>query len=124
VFTIAPVNVTSAVTIRRGSMHKIGRASRRGSGGGLLAQTITIKNASRDPLDGPLALGVGGLPTGVTLANATGTNKGGSYRDVFAADKPLAPGKSVTITLNFSVSGRRSPSLSMLDQDLEALSGI
>ena len=28
VFTIAPVNVTSAVTIRRGSMHKIGRASR------------------------------------------------------------------------------------------------
>ena len=28
-FTIAPANVTSAVTIRRGSMHKVGRASRR-----------------------------------------------------------------------------------------------
>ena len=27
VFTVAPVNVTSAVTIHRGSMHKIGRAS-------------------------------------------------------------------------------------------------
>ena len=30
----APVNVTSAVTIRRGSMHKIGRASRRGMAAG------------------------------------------------------------------------------------------
>ena len=123
-FTIAPVNVTSAVTIRRGSMHKIGRASRRGSGGGLMAQTITIKNAGRQPLGGPLALRVGSLPSGVTLANATGTYEGGSYRDVLAADQPLAPGKSVTVTLDFSMSGRRSPSLSKLDEDLEALSGI
>ena len=124
VFTIAPVNVTSSVTIHRGAVHKVGRTSHRGSGGELLAQTITIKNASRQPLGGPLALRVGSLPTGVTLANATGTYEGGSYRDVLAADQPLAPGKSVTVTLDFSVSGRRFPSLSKLDEDLEALLGI
>ena len=73
---------------------------------------------------GPLALGVGGLPTGVTLANATGTYQGGSYCDVLAADQPLAPGKSVMVTLDFSMSGRRSKSLSKLHEDLEALSGI
>jgi hypothetical protein len=124
VFTVAPVNVTSAVRIHRGSMHKIGRAKASRNGAELVAQTITIKNASRQPLDGPLALRVGGLPTGVTLANATGTYEGGSYRDVLAALQPLAPGKSVTVTLDFSMSGRRSPSLSNLDEDLEALLGI
>jgi hypothetical protein len=124
VFTIAPVNVTSAVTIRRGSLHKVGRTGPRGSGGELMAQTITIKNAGRQPLGGPLALLVGGLPTGVTLTNATGTYEGGPYRDVLAADQPLAPGKSVTVTLDFSMSGRRSLSLSKLEEDLEALSGI
>ena len=64
-----------------------------------MAQTITIKNAGRQPLDGPLALRVGGLPSGVTLANATGTYQGGSYRDVLAALQPLAPGKSVRLPL-------------------------
>jgi hypothetical protein len=124
VFTIAPATVASHVTIRRGSVHKVGRTSPRGSGGELVAQTITIKNAGRQPLGGPLALLVGGLPTGVTLANATGTYEGGSYRDVLAADQPLAAGKSVTVTLDFSVSGRRDPGLSKLDEDLEALLGI
>jgi hypothetical protein len=124
VFTIAPATVASHVTIRRGSVHKVGRTSPRGSGGELVAQTITIKNAGRQPLGGPLALLVGGLPTGVTPANATGTYEGGSYRDVLAADQPLAAGKSVTVTLDFSVSGRRDPGLSKLDEDLEALLGI
>ena len=121
---LAIASVTSSVTIRRGAVHKVGRTSHSGSGGELLAQTITIKNASRKPLGGPLALRVGGLPTGVTLANATGTYEGGSYLDVLAADQPLAPGKSVTVTFDFSVSGRRHPSLSKLDADLEALLGI
>ena len=124
VFTIAPATVASHVTIRRGSVNKVGRTGPRGRGGELLAQTITIKNASRQPLGGPLALRVGGLPSGVTLANATGTYEGGSYRDVLAALQPLAPGKSVTVTLDFSMNGRRSPSLSKLGQDLEALLGI
>jgi hypothetical protein len=124
VFTIAPATVASHVTIRRGSVHKVGRTSHRGSGGELVAQTITIKNAGPQPLGGPLALRVGGLPSGVTLANATGTYEGVSYRDVLAANQPLAPGKSVTVTLDFSVTGRRSPGLSKLDEDLEALLGI
>ena len=105
-------------------MHKVGRTGPRGNGGELAAQTITIKNAGRKPLGGPLALRVGGLPTGVTLANATGTYEGGSYRDVLAADQPLSPGKSVTVTLDFSMNGRRSPGLSKLHEDLEALLGI
>jgi hypothetical protein len=124
VFTIAPATMASHVKIRRGSVHKLGRTSPRGSGGELVAQTITIKNASRQPLGGPLALRVGRLPTGVTLANASGTYEGSSYRDVLAADQPLAPGKSVTVTLDFSVSGRRSRGLSKLYEDLEALLGI
>jgi hypothetical protein len=124
VFTVAPVNVTSAVTIRRRSVHKIGRPKASRNGAELVAQTITIKNASRQPLGGPLALRVGSLPSGVTLANATGTYEGGPYRDVLAAAQPLAPGKSVTVTLDFSMSGRRSRSLSKLDDDLEALLGI
>jgi hypothetical protein len=105
-------------------VQKVGGTGPGGSGGGLVAQTITIKNTSRHAIGGPLALRVGSLPTGVTLANATGTYEGGSYRDVLAADKSLAPGKSVTVTLNFSVSGRRSPALSTLDEDLEAFLGI
>ena len=124
VFMIAPATLASHVTIRRGSVHKVGRTGPRGNGGELAAQTITIKNAGRKPLGGPLALRVGGLPTGVTLANATGTYEGGSYRDVLAADQPLAPGKSVTVTLDFSMNGRRSPGLSKLHEDLEALLGI
>ena len=124
VFTIAAPTVASHVKIRRGAVHKVGRTGPRGSGGEMVAQTITIKNASRQPLGGPLGLRVGGLPTGVTLANATWTYEGGSYLDVLAADEPLAPGKSVTVTLDFSVSGRRSPGLSKLDKDLEALLGI
>ena len=124
VFTIAPATVATHVTIRRGSVHKVGRTKASRNGAELVAQTITIKNASRQPLGGPLALRVGGLPTGVTLANGTGTYEGGSYRDVLAADQPLAPGKSVTVTLDFSMSGRRSPSQSKLDEDLEALLGI
>jgi hypothetical protein len=124
VFTIAPANVTSQVTIRRGAVHNVGRTGRRGSGGELVAQTITIKNTSRHAIGGPLALRVSGLPSGVTQANATGTYEGGSYRDVLAALQPLAPGKSAMVTLDFSVSGRRSPSLSKLHEDLEALLGI
>ncbi len=107
-------------------MHKVGRTSRRGSGGELMAQTITIKNAGRQPLGGPLALRVGGLPSGVTLANATGTYQGGSYRDVLAADQPLAPGKSVTVTLDFSVSGlvpRASASLTKIWRPCQASDG-
>src|SRR5262249_38547977 len=111
-------------TIHRGAVHKVRRTGPRGSGGEMVAQTITIKNTSRQPLGGPLELRVGDLPTGETLANATWTYEGGSYLDVLAADQPLAPGKSVTVTLDFSMSGRRSPSLSKLDKDLEALLGI
>ena len=90
-----------------------------------MAQTITIKNGSRQPLgNSPQRLRVGGPPAGVTLANATGTYEGGPYRDVLAADQPIAPGKSVTVTLDFSMSGRRSKSLSKLEEVLEALLGI
>jgi hypothetical protein len=124
VFTVAAANVTSEVTIRPGSVHKLGRANGNRNAAELVAQTITIKNTSRHAIGGPLALWVGRLPSGVTLANATGTYEGGSYRDVLAAFQPLAPGKTVAITLDFSLSGRRSPSLSKLDEDLEALFGI
>ena len=55
-FTIAPATVASHVKIRRGALHKVGRTSPSGSGGELMAQTITIKNAGRQPLGGPLAL--------------------------------------------------------------------
>jgi hypothetical protein len=124
VFTVAPANVTSEVTIRPGSVHTVGRSNGIRNAAELVTQTITIKNTSRHAIGGPLALRVGGLPSGVTLANATGTYEGGSYRDVLAALHPLAPGKSVTVTLDFSVRRRRVPSLSKLDEDLEALLGI
>jgi hypothetical protein len=124
VFTVAPANVSSEVTIHPGSVHKVGRANGSRNAAELVAQTITIKNTSRHAIGGPLALWVGGLPSGVTLANATGTYEGGSYRDVLAALQPLAPGKSVLVTLDFALSGRRSPSLRKLHEDLEAFLGI
>ena len=124
VFTVAPANVTSEVTIRPGSVHTVGRSNGIRNAAELVTQTITIKNTSRHAIGGPLALRVGGLPSGVTLANATGTYEGGSYRDVLAALQPLAPGKSVLVTLDFALSGRRSPSLRKLHEDLEAFLGI
>jgi uncharacterized repeat protein (TIGR01451 family) len=66
-------------------------------------QTITIKNTSNRTLFGPLALELGNLSSGATLANASGTDAFDNepYIDFLSLGQSLAPGKSISITLYF-----------------------
>ncbi|BDC49086.1 nuclease [Bryobacterales bacterium F-183] len=62
--------------------------------------SITIRNNTPDTLPGPFNLVLSGLTNGVTVLNATSHN-GAAY--VFSMPAPLAPGQSVTIPLQFSL---------------------
>lgn len=61
---------------------------------------ITVRNNTASPMAGPLNLVISGLPSGVTLTNATAA-LGAAY--VYNLAAPLAPGQSVTVNLNFSL---------------------
>ena len=75
---------------------------------GQWGQTVTLTNNGSDAVTGPLALVIGSLTPGVTLANADGTTAnvtptGTPY--VFApldANSQLGPGQSLTVTLQFT----------------------
>jgi hypothetical protein len=62
--------------------------------------------------------------SGLVLDNSVSFTEGTPIDQFQGDDEALAPGKSVTVTLDFSMSGRRSRSLGKLDEDLEALLGI
>jgi uncharacterized protein len=63
--------------------------------------TVTLTNTSAAAIGGPIQLFFNGLPFGVTLANATGY-QGGLLPYITSAGA-LAPGSSVTITVQFQV---------------------
>ena len=86
------VNVTSGVKVT-GTGFLYSRTTRTYNG------TITVTNIGSSAIQGPLQIGFGGLPTGVTLANATTTNGGVPYVTLASG---LAAGKSASFAVQFS----------------------
>ena len=65
--------------------------------------TVTLKNISPLAVNAPVQLVVSGLPSGVTLANAAGTNQGKPYVNVTVPGNSIIAGQIVTpIVLKFS----------------------
>ncbi len=67
----------------------------------MFSGTVTIKNISTSALNGPFQILFTSLPSGVTLANATGTFNGSPFITVPSVTS-LAPGQSATVSVQFS----------------------
>jgi hypothetical protein len=63
--------------------------------------TVTIKNVSTNPINGPLQIVLTSLSQGVTLANATGSFAGNAYVTVPLSGS-LEPGQSSIVAVQFS----------------------
>jgi len=66
---------------------------------GLMSGTVTLTNTSNASINGTLLFRLDSLTTGVTLANATGTQNGAPT--ITLPTSSLAPGESVTVTTSF-----------------------
>ncbi len=66
----------------------------------LYTGTVTLTNTSASTLAAPLQLKLLGLPAGVSLQNASGTNAGAPYISLNGAS--LAPGASIGVPLSIS----------------------
>jgi predicted extracellular nuclease len=67
---------------------------------GQFSGTVTFTNTSGAAINGPFQVEFSGLPTGVTLANASGSHNGVPYITAGAAS--VAPGATVTLTTVFN----------------------
>lgn len=93
---VPAADVSAAIGVRRGLILPRGK--------GRFSQRVTLRNVSRAPVFGPLALVLDRLVPGVVLLNATGATvadapTGSPYRDVVAN---LAPGQKRGLVLEFS----------------------
>jgi hypothetical protein len=87
-FTIDPTAVSSGLVFS----HKTN----------LYNGTITLTNYGTTPLSGELELVFAGVPTTVKLANATGTNASGQFYLLVPLATPLAPGQSISVSVEFA----------------------
>jgi beta-lactam-binding protein with PASTA domain len=88
-----PVNISNSVS-QTGSGLVYSRVSKTFSG------TITVTNTGSTTLSGPFQIVLTGLPSGVTLNNASGTFNGSPF--ITLAPSTLAPGQSVVISVQFT----------------------
>lgn len=88
------LDATNNIQITRGGL-------RRNNATGRYSQTITLKNIGTSSVPGPLSLVLDGLSTGVALFNVTGTTSD-TLSPYLNAAGTLAPGESVTLTLEFT----------------------
>jgi hypothetical protein len=86
-------DVTSQTSVQRGSVLP------NFSGGGYY-QMDAIKNTSTASIAAPIEIVLTGLPSGVTVTNATGTYNGNPYLVTTTSD--LAAGASVSVRIDFS----------------------
>jgi hypothetical protein len=94
--TVNPVNVTDQVNSTASGL-VYNRATQ------LFGGTITLTNTGTTTLNGMLEVVLTGLPSGVTLSNASGyTADGNPYILVSLPNNKLAPGASVTFTVRFA----------------------
>jgi sugar lactone lactonase YvrE len=91
--TVAPLNVTSSVTVTGSSGLVYNRVTHIGT------ESITITNTSGATINGPLQLLLVISNPAVTASNASGTYLGNPY---WTSAGSLAPGASVTITVQFN----------------------
>jgi hypothetical protein len=68
---------------------------------GLYSGTLTFTNTGTSALTGEIELVLAGLPSSVTLANASGVTGSGLPYLLIPLGTPLAPGQSVTISVQF-----------------------
>lgn len=66
---------------------------------GLMSGTVSLTNTTSASIGGTLLLRLDGLSSGVTLANATGTQNGAPV--IALAASMLAPGETATVTTSF-----------------------
>jgi predicted extracellular nuclease len=92
----APVDVTASVRSAPSGL-VLARATGRWNG------TLTLTNSGATALTGPLQIALKGLPAGVTLANASGSQAGAPY--ITAAVSTLAPGASISVPVSFTKTG-------------------
>jgi hypothetical protein len=91
--TVVPLNVTSSVSVTGTSGLVYNRVTHIGT------ESITITNTSGATINGPLQLLLAISNSAVTASNASGTYLGNPY---WTSASSLAPGASVTITVQFS----------------------
>jgi len=94
-----PTDVSSRIRIKAAALN-----------GDPRSQFVAISNVSGTAIDGPLYLVVDGLPSGVSLTNASGTvvnapPAGVPYVTVLGSDQTLGAGTSKSARLSFSTSG-------------------
>ncbi len=94
VFLTTASNVTANVTVVRSGLLYNRTAL-------TATSNLTITNNSAAPIAGPIQVAINGLPSGVTITNAS-ANQGAAY--IYNLAGPLNPGQSTTVTLNFSMS--------------------
>lgn len=93
VFLTTATNVTASTTlVRSGSYYNRTALT--------ATSTLTITNKTATPIAGPIQVAITGLPSGVTITNAS-ANQGAAY--LYNLAGPLNPGQSATVTLNFSM---------------------
>jgi predicted extracellular nuclease len=87
------VNVSAGFTVARSGL-TVNRAT------GIYSGTFAFTNKSGAAINGPFQVELSGLPTGVTLTNATGSHNGLPYITVNSAS--IAAGATVNLTTTFS----------------------
>lgn len=94
-------DVTGQVNVTRSGYRLYRRENR-------FVQTVTLKNSSAAPIQGPIGLVLTGLSPNATLANSGGTAScsgvlGSPYIEVAAGDDNLlSPGEAISVILQFS----------------------
>jgi len=83
-----------------------GQAIRQDNGTNRLVQTVQVVNSGKNPTTDPIYLVLDGFSSSTTLLNATGSTEnvipaGMPY--ILVTSASLAPGKSVSVTLEFSI---------------------
>ncbi|MDR7052111.1 putative extracellular nuclease [Duganella sp. 3397] len=91
-----PADVTASVRTAASGL-VFARASGKWTG------TLSITNTAATALTGPLQIALKGLPAGVTLFNASGSQSGAPY--ITAAVSSLAPGATITVPVSFTKTG-------------------
>jgi len=95
---------TSGVTVARGGLRYVASSQQQ------FLQTLTVTNNSGGAVTGPINIVIQGLPSTVTVTNASGTtgctSSGSPFMTVVPANGSLAAGQSASVQLDF-----RDPSL-------------
>jgi predicted extracellular nuclease len=94
----AASDVTSQTSVARSGL-VYNRATGRYSG------TVTVKNTSASTINGPLEVSFNGLASNVVLSDASGHMSGTGTPFITAGSSSLAPGASVSIAVQFQITG-------------------